>query len=189
MGGPSPSMCGMRWSELFHYLEDGFLWDRREPESAHLADSAGDSSLLAVCSRAKASGGLVTVGLWCGEVIHVAPRAVGRDWFSGLVGGENGSGIVIPLHGCEWLEGSPSPRTADTPRQVSAHLGDVFSDLKNRRVVVTVRTTHGDCRGVMSVVGGDFVDLAPSDGHRDRPIRRIPHHAIVAVLTTAGRWG
>jgi hypothetical protein len=148
-----------------------------------------EPNALSLCSEVKASGGVVTVGLLGGRVLHVEPRAVGADWFSGLVGGEKGSGVVIRFAACEWLEGTPGAGGSRPGHTVRARLGDVFSDLVHRRAHVTVRTWHGDCRGVLVEVGSDFIDIQTSHGEPRRSVRRVPLHAIVAVLTGEGRWG
>lgn len=185
----SSIMCPMRWSELFRHLEEGFSSDRQEPGKAHRSGSVGGPQALSLCVAAKLSGRVVTVGLGSGDVLHVAPRAVGPDWFSGLVGGEKGSGVVIPFRGLEWLEDPSSGAPAPREQTARAQLGDVFSDLMNRGVHVVIRTAHGDSRGVLVEVGGDFIDVAPSHSRAGHPVRRFARHAIVAVFTGESRWG
>lgn len=179
----------MRWSDLFAHLESDFAHVIGSEERGGQEVSRSESHLLDAARQAKASRETLGVRLGTGEVLHVAPRAVARDWFSGLVGGENGSGVIIPSGSVEWLDQRPSSHRGDLQPFLAASLTDVLSDLGRRRVLVTVRLDHGDCQGVVVEVGGDFVDVAPMTVSGPSSGRRIPFSRVVIVLVGQRSWG
>jgi hypothetical protein len=179
----------MRWTNLFSHLEDDFALDAHRPRDSSHRDSESDSHLLEACVRAKAAGERVTVGVATGDVFHVVPRAVSTGWFSGLVGGESGLGVVIPLGAIAWVEFPTGRASSGNTATVSATLSDVLRDIARRRAVVTVRTMHSDVVGVIASVGNGFFDVA---GHNTTPLattRRFPLTSIVAVLQGSATWG
>ena len=175
----------MRWIDFFSHLEHDFALDAQPPRESSQRTSTVDKDLLDVCARAKASGRHVAVGVVTGEVFHVSPRAVSREWFSGLVGGEHGSGVVIPAGAVVWVE-SDSITFPDKPAGlVSATLADVLTDIARRRALVTIRTAHGDAVGTIEGVGKGFCDLVAPAGMT----RRFPVSAIVAIFQGTVTWG
>ena len=129
------------------------------------------------------------MGVVTGDVFHLWPRAISTEWFSGLAGGEKGSGIVIPVSAVSWVEGGPVSSRDETPSLVAATLRDVLTDMARRRAHVTVRTHHLDATGVMVSVGSDFCDLALHPAPHPSATRRFPFHAIVAIFQGAFAWG
>jgi hypothetical protein len=179
----------MRWTDFFSHLEHDFAIDAHPPrESASQHDSV-DTHVLDVCARAKAAGQEVAVGMATGDVFHVAPRAIATGWFSGLVGGDRGSGVVIPLSAVLWVECDATTSGAERTAVVGATLSDVLTDMARRHAHVTVRTQHSDAAGVIGSVGDGFCDLVAHPTSHQGTARRFPFHAIVAIFQGATTWG
>jgi hypothetical protein len=179
----------MRWTDFFSHLEHDFALDAQPtgPELVGVDDA--DSYVLEVCWRAKAAGGQVTVGAVTGDVLHVTPRAVSTEWFSGLLGGERGSGVVIPLASVEWLESSGAASRRAQTTVVQATLVDVLADIRRRSAPVTIRTRHSDFAGNIVGVGKDYVDAVGHHTIHPTLIRRFPFPSIVAVFQGFASWG
>lgn len=179
----------MRWTDFFNHLEHDFALDCHADRGMVAPHTSDDSHLLDVCARAKASGGEVTVGVVTGDVLHVFPRAVATQWFSGLVGGERGSGVVIPLAAVEWVEGRPTG-SHQTPKPVlSATLADVLADIAKRSAPVTIQSRQSDFVGRVVSVGDDYVDVAGAHSTPPRPTRRFLMASIVAIFQGGAHWG
>jgi hypothetical protein len=176
----------MRWNDFFHHLEYDLALEVRPQPDGPLTRHHVDSHILDVCARAKASGHQVTVGVVTGEVFHVAPRAISTEWFSGLVGGDQGSGVVIPLLSVGWLESDSMTPDGEKSAVVGATLSDVLNDMVSRHAQVTIHTQHGDIAGVITSVGHEFCDVA---GTSATTARRVPFSSIVAVFQGSGTWG
>jgi hypothetical protein len=179
----------MRWTDLFSHLEHNFALDAHMPRESSFLDDANDVHFMEVCLRAKAAGGQITVGVTSGDVFHVWPRAVSSEWFSGLIGGNRGSGVVIPLTAVGWVEGSISPPGPKKPGFVQATVQDVLTDMARRRATVTIRTLHSDYVGVIVRVGNDFCDVAGQSTSSPGGVRRFSFAAIVAVFQGSTAWG
>lgn len=179
----------MRWSEFFSNLEYDFTQDDVSHPTGTAEDGAESSYLLDVCALAKATGGSLAVGLVTGDILHVSPRAVSTQWFSGLVGGEGGSGVVIPRWGLDWVDVAAGERHRKKDPPLTVTLRDVVTDMASRAVSVTVRTRHGDWRGVIAQVGFDYCDVAGRHHHLGVTTRRFPYRAIVAVFQGSDTWG
>lgn len=178
----------MRWTDFFSHLEHDFALDAEQPPEQAPHHATVDTHVVDVCARAKASSQEVTVGLVTGDVFHLSPRAISPDWFSGLLGGDKGSGVVIPLSAVLWVEGdSVASRGAKAPL-VPATLSDVLTDMARRHAHVTLRTPHSDVAGVMVSVGPGFCDLLTHPGPSPTT-RRFPFHAIVAIFQGSATWG
>jgi hypothetical protein len=179
----------MRWTDFFSHLEHDFALDAHTPrESTHHLDNV-DTHVLDVCARAKACGQGVTVGMVTGEVLHVAPRAVATEWFSGLLGGDKGSGVVIPVTAVLWVEGDTVATQGDKATLVRATLLDVLADMARRHAHVTLRTQHSDYPGVIMSVGPGFCDLLLHPTPHSGITRRFPFPAVVAIFQGATAWG
>jgi len=182
-------LCQMRWTELFRHLEEDFTSGAGEPLKTGDKGASEDSHLLLLCTRAKAIGAIVTVGITTGDVLHMSPRGCGSDWMSGLIGGDTGPGIVIPLASVVWLEGPAMlPGEIATPG-TKARWRDVLADMVHRRAAVTVRTSHGDTHGVISSVGVDYIEMAGGATGLAGTVRRIRLAAISFVLSGHAGWG
>ena len=129
------------------------------------------------------------MGLVTGDVFHVSPRAISMEWFSGLVGGEKGSGVVIPLGQVLWLEGDTVASRGEKATLVGATLSDVLTDMARRQAHVTLRTRHVDVQGVIVGVGPDFCDLLRHPATHSGTTRRFPLHAVVAIFQGTATWG
>ena len=179
----------MRWTDFFSHLEYDFSLDAHSsPESVRHRENA-DSHLVDVCARAKVAGQEVAVGVVTGDVFLVSPRAVSREWFSGLVGGEKGSGVVIPVASVLWVEADTLAARDETVSLVTATLSDVLADMARRHTRATVRTLHTDVMGVITSVGPGFCDLLIHPTSPSGTTRRVPFHAIVAIFQGAVTWG
>ena len=179
----------MRWTDFFSHLEYDLALDvHPSRESAFHRDNA-DAHLVDACARAKAAGKQVAVGVVTGDVFHVSPRAISADWFSGLVGGERGSGVVIPMSAVLWVEGDSVASRSEKAPLVQATLSDVLTDMARRRTPVTLRTPHSDVVGVITSVGQGFCDLVVQPERHSGASRRFPFHAIVALFQGAATWG
>ena len=179
----------MRWTDFFSHLEYDFALDAHPPRESALYRDKADTHVVDACARAKALGEEVAVEVVTGDVFHVAPRAVSTDWFSGLLGGERGSGVVIPLSAVLWVEGDSVASPGEKAPLVQAKLADVFTDMARRHSPVTLRTPHSDAVGVITSVGPDFCDLRLNPSPHSGTTRRFPFHAIVAIFQGAATWG
>ncbi len=131
----------------------------------------------------------MTVGVVTGEVLHVSPRAVATEWFSGLVGNERGSGVVIPVAAVEWIEGGLSSSPPSSAPALSATFADVLADIARRSASVTIRTRRSDFAGCVVRVGDGYVDAVGSHSTHSTPSRRFSTASIVAVFQGAATWG
>ena len=179
----------MRWTDFFNHLEHDFALDAQPAGEASLRRDNVDAHLVDVCARAKISGQKVTVGMVTGDVFHVSPRAVSIDWFSGLLGGEKGLGVVIPVSAVLWVEGSSLASRGEEPALVQATLADVLTDMARRRARVTLRTPRSDVAGMLASVGPGFCDLILHPTPHTSATRRFPFHSIVAIFQGAATWG
>jgi hypothetical protein len=179
----------MRWTDFFSHLEHDFALDAHPPRESATGHDSVDTHFLDVCARAKVAGQEVTVGMVTGEVFHVSPRAISTDWFSGLVGGDRGSGVVIPLSAVLWVEGDAMAYRGERSPVVTATLSDVLTDMARRNAHVTVRTPHSDAVGVITGVGNGFCDLVSRPTTHLGATRRFPFHAIVAIFQGTVTWG
>ena len=179
----------MRWTDFFSHLEYDFALDAHPPGESLRHRENADSHLVDMCARAKAAGQEVAVGMVTGDVFHVSPRAVAVDWFSGLVGGEKGAGVVIPVASVLWVEGDTVAVRDETGSLVTATLSDVLVDMARRHTHVTLRTPHSDLVGVITSVGPGFCDLRLNPAPHSGTTRRFPFHAIVAIFQGAATWG
>ena len=179
----------MRWTDFFSHLEYDLSLDAHPPRESLRHRENADSHLVDVCARAKAAGQEVAVGVVTGDVFHVSPRAVSREWFSGLVGGVRGSGVVIPMSAVLWVEGESVASRGEKAPLVQATLSDVLADMARRQSRATIRTPHSDVVGVITSVGPGFCDLLIRPASHSGTTRRVPFHAIVAVLQGAVTWG
>jgi hypothetical protein len=179
----------MRWIDFFSHLEHNFALDAHQPRESSPHGDRDDAHVLEMCLWAKAAKRQITVGVKSGDVFHVSPRAVGREWFSGLVGGEKGSGLVIPVTAVSWLEGDGVSPGDEIANPVTATLADVLTDMARRRATITIRTLQSDYVGVIANVGRDFCDVAGGPPSSSRAVRRFPVAAIVAVFQGSIAWG
>jgi hypothetical protein len=178
----------MRWVELFRFLEESGV-----PE-LHSFSSGGndpplDDALLGLFLRAKSHKKPVTTTLVTGRVFHIWPRAVGRDWLSGLIGQDQQAGVVIPVSAIEWAESevtSPMPPAAQPTR---ASFRDALADMVQRSQRVTVDTPHRRHDGVLASVGIDYVDLCPTTRDDSLFSRRLPLSAVVMITVGGPGWG
>jgi len=177
----------MRWSELFRHLEEDFSQGSSENTSSFF--SATDSHLTHLCARAKECGEQVAVGVVTGEVVHLSPRGVGTDWVSGVVGGEGGTGVIIPAEAIDWVDASKAVWETAPGRMADASLVDVLQDLVHRSVAVTLRTPHLNSHGTIVWQGEDFVDCLTHAGEVSPTVRRIRRRSIVMVLVGVAAWG
>jgi len=178
----------MRWTELFRYLEESGV---PKPHSSSLGGNSPplDDALLGLFLRAKSHKKPVTTALVTGRVFHIWPRAVGRDWFSGLIGQDQQTGVIIPLSAIEWAESevtNPMPPTAQPTR---ASFRDALADMVQRSQRVTVDTPHRRHDGVLSSVGIDYVDLCATARDDSRFSRRLPLSAVVMITVGGSGWG
>ena len=179
----------MRWTDFFSHLEYEFSVDADPARESTSATADADKDFLGMCARAKSAGHPVAAGLATGEVLHVAPRAVSTQWFSGLVGGERGAGVVIPLTALEWVDAGVLPTQRERPALLPTGFTEVLTDMETRNALVTVRTRHCDVAGVIVGVGKDFCDVAGTPGVRRGGVRRLRLAAIVAIFQGSGAWG
>jgi hypothetical protein len=179
----------MRWTDFFSHLEYDFALDADSSNQSSHRTVHVDTDFLDLCARAKLSGCQVTVGMVTGEVLHVSPRAVATDWLSGLVGGEHGAGIVIPVWAVLWLESEGARRDGQKTSVVAATLSDVLIDMARRRARVTLRTMHSDVVGVIVGVGRDFLEVAGEPATHATTTRRFPLRAVVAIFQGSLAWG
>ena len=179
----------MRWTDFFSHLEHNFSLDAYPPHESVLDQPNPEAHLLDWCLAAKAERRPITVAVMTGDVFHVSPRAVGVDWFSGLVGGEHGSGMVIPLTAIVWIEGGDGSAPRHTGAPVAAPFRVVVADMARRRAVVMIRTATSDVAGVIVGVGEGFCDVAAGPTGPAGSIRRFPFRSIVAIFQGTGGWG
>ena len=179
----------MRWTDFFSHLEHDFALDADASDQSSHRTVQVDTDFLELCAQAKVSGRQVTVGMVTGDVFHVSPRAVATDWLSGVVGGEHGAGVVIPVGAVLWLESEGAPRDGQKTSVVAATLSDVLTDMARRRARVTLRTRHSDVVGVIVGVGKDFLEVAGEPATHAATTRRFPFHAVVAIFQGAIAWG
>ena len=179
----------MRWTDFFSHLEHELALDAHPPRESALHRDNADAHVVDACARAKAAGKQVAVGVVTGDVFHVSPRAISADWFSGLVGGERGSGVVIPMSAVLWVEGDSVASRGEKAPLLQATLADVLTDMARRRTPVTLRTPHADVVGVITSVGPGFCDLLVHPERHSGTSRRFPFHAIVALFQGASTWG
>lgn len=179
----------MRWTDFFSHLEHDFAQDADPPSGSARQGCRIDSNFVDVCARTKASGQAVTVGLVTGDVFHVSPRAVALDWFSGLVGGEKGAGVVIPVASVLWVESDTVGSRDEKLSLVAATLSEVLADMASRHAHITLRTPHSDVAGVIASVGPGFCDLLVNPAPHSGTTRRFPFHGIVAIFQGAATWG
>ena len=188
-GGPSSYNRRMRWTDFFSHLEYEFAVDADPARESPSATADADQDFLGMCARAKAAGHPVAAGLATGEVLHVSPRAVSAQWFSGLVGGERGAGVVIPLAALEWIDAGVLPVQRERPALLPTGFSEVLTDMASREALVTIRTRHGDVAGVIVGVGSNFCDVTGISGARPGGVRRLRLSAIVAIFQGSGAWG
>ena len=184
-----PTLRRMRWADFFSHLEYEFAVDADPTRTSLPAAPDTDQDVLTVCAQAKGAGQVVAVGLITGEVLHVSPRAVAGQWFSGLVGGERGAGVVIPLTGLEWIDAGGLPTQRERATVLPTRFVDVLSDMSARRALVTIRTRNSDVAGVIAGVGDGFCDVGAPGDARTQGLRRVSLPAIVAIFQGAGAWG
>jgi hypothetical protein len=179
----------MRWTDFFSHLEYDFALEAEPSQQSSDSPHNTETQCLDVCARAKAQGRHVTVALVTGDVFHVSPRAVGTDWVSGVVGGEQGAGVVIPLGAVVWIECDGVSSHGQKTSLVAATLSDVITDIARREARITLRTVQSDTAGVIVGVGKDFLDVASQPAGRSSVARRFPLHAVVAIFQGSVAWG
>jgi len=179
----------MRWTDFFTHLEHDFALDAHSPRESGGDHDGVDADFLDICARAKVARRPVTVGLVTGEVFHVSPRAVSAEWFSGLVGGDRGAGVVIPVSAITWLESDAVSGGSQKTALVSATLREVLTDIARRQSSVTIRTLRCDYAGVIVRVGDGFCDVAGQPDSASGSSRRFPFKAIISVCQGSAVWG
>ncbi len=178
----------MRWAELFRHIEEsGFSEPRSVPSGENVPPL--DDTLGELLLRAKSHKKPVTTSVGTGRVFHVLPRAVGGEWFSGLIGGDHQSGVIIPFSAIEWMESEVVSQPAVAPRQTRATFHDALTDVRQRSERVSVDTLHSRHDGTLETVGVDYVDLLPAVHQGAGLCRRIPLRSVISVTVGGPSWG
>jgi hypothetical protein len=178
----------MRWSDLFDHLETESAQGQAALQKTSIDRHRATTTFLSCLTSAKKNRISVSVGLVSGDILTVTPRSVGREWFTGIIGREDGSALLVPLHAIDWI--SNTAQASDTGGSVTAvGITEVLVDLARRRVPVVCECRGGIVRGVITAVGGDWFDLAPGDGGAGDRCRRVAIPGLVCLRYGNRSWG